>query len=675
MKKLLTYLPLHFTLAVIAGILLQFYENLWQFDVAILLFCNIAFLVVLLLLHQKNKRILFSITTWLFFVFVGISSVFIQDKQNDTQFYTSFLTKNTTAVVTVDNVLKPGNYYDKYLVEVSQINQNKTVGSVLLNLQKDSLQTPLQVDDRLFLKPVFKSLIAPLNPHQFNYQNYLAKKGIHHQIFLDHQQYKQVGKRAFSLLGIASKIRIKIQNSLHKYAFSKDEYAIVNALLLGQRQDISKELIRNYAKAGAIHILAVSGLHVGILLLILTVLFRPLEQLKNGKLIKMILIILLLWMFAFIAGLSASVVRAVTMFSFVAIGSYFGKKQTVFYALIASLFFLLLFNPMFLFDVGFQLSYLAVFGIVWVQPKLYALWKPSFFIFDKLWQLFTVSIAAQVGILPLSLYYFHQFPGLFILSNLVIIPFLGIILIGGILVIILAVLNVLPTFLVKIYVGIIEVMNHFVSWISKQEQFLFTQISFSFLMMVAWYLVIFLGVSFIIQRKMKPLIYLLVSVVLLQGVYVFEKYKNQHKKEFLVFHKSRKIMLGDRIGSCIKIYHNLDSLQMASNKIVQAYQIGEQVSIVTKKEIPAIFNVKNNVVLRIDSLGIYQLKGMKKPIVLLQFSPKLNLQRLIDKLHPEQIIADGSNYKTTINLWKRTCVKNNTPFYYTGQNGAIVLQK
>lgn len=159
--------------------------------------------------------------------------------------------------------------------------------------------------------------------------------------------------------------------------------AVIKALLLGQRQDISKGLLTDYQNAGAIHILAVSGLHVGILLLILTFILRPIDRFKNGKYIKAIGIIVFLWMFAFIAGLSASVVRAVTMFSFIAIGQSFQKKTLIEFSLITSMLFLLLVKPMFLFDVGFQLSYLAVFGIIWVQPKLDSLYVPKYYLDKK----------------------------------------------------------------------------------------------------------------------------------------------------------------------------------------------------------------------------------------------------------------------------------------------------
>lgn len=175
----------------------------------------------------------------------------------------------------------------------------------------------------------------------------------------------------FSLIRIIDAFRINIQKSLRRYHFTEDELAVMNALLLGQRQEISKELSDNYSKAGAIHILAVSGLHVGIILLILSFLLKPLERVNKGKLIKLVLVILFLWFFAVLAGMSASVTRAVTMFSAIALGKFFNKRNAVEHSLIFSMFIILLWKPLFLFDVGFQLSYTAVFGIIWVQPVLY----------------------------------------------------------------------------------------------------------------------------------------------------------------------------------------------------------------------------------------------------------------------------------------------------------------
>lgn len=672
MKKVLEYLPLHFCVGVIVGIVLQFYLKFWQFGFFKLCLVLTSILIFVFLF---KSRVLRTFLAFLLFVFIGVSSVFINNDSNYENYYKTHLAENSSVVLKVGKVLKSSKYHHKYEVNIIQVDRLKTKGKVLLNIAKDSLLESLKVDELVHTKPEFIEVNKALNPHQFDYKFYLEKQGIHQQIYLKKSTYKSLGMETFSLKGLSAKFRTKVQESLQKYHFNADELAVINALLLGQRQEVSKELLSDYSKAGAIHILAVSGLHVGIILLILSSILKPLERFKNGRVIKTILIVLLLWMFAFIAGLSASVVRAVSMFTFLAIGMSFNRKNVVFFSLISSMFFLLVFKPMFLFDVGFQLSYLAVFGIVWIQPKLYKIWQPKFKILDKTWQLATVSIAAQIGILPLSLYYFHQFPGLFMLSNLIIIPFLGAILIGGIVIIVGALSGILPQFLATFYGYVISLMNGFVNWISKQEQFLFTEITLSFLMMLITYGVIVFGIYFLIEKSPKKLIYFLISIVIIQSFFLIENHQKKSKKEFVVFHKSRNTIIGNRVGEELFINHDLDSLMIANTNAMVSYRTVESVNFTYKKGFSNIYQFENETILVVDSLGVYQLDNLKNPVILLQQSPKINLERLIKRIAPKQIIADGSNYKSYLKRWEKTCGQQKTPFHYTGRNGAFVFKK
>lgn len=671
MKRLLNYLPLHFVVLGILGICFQFFTQFWNFSFKETFFL-LCFLTILIFVIKNS--VLRTFTTFLLFFFIGVSSVFINDNRNYDSFYEQHLKENSTVILQIHSVLKSGNYSDKYEANVIQVDEIKSIGTVLLNIKKDSFSSPLKVDSQVLLKPILKELIPPLNPHQFNYKSYLAKQGIYHQLFTEKHRFLRLNSTTTTLFGLSEKFRNRIQKSLEKYNFQDNELAVINALLLGQRQDISKELIKDYQRAGAVHILAVSGLHVGVILLILSFLFKPVEKLKYGKFIKMLIIVFLLWMFAFIAGLSASVVRAVTMFTFLAIGMSFRRKNVVEFSFISSMFFLLLIKPMFLFDVGFQLSYLAVFGILWTQPKIYAIWKPRFKIVDFFWQLFTVSIAAQIGILPLSIYYFQQFPGLFLVSNLVIIPFLGAILIGGILVMITSLLNILPQFLADFYGMIISWMNAFVSWVSHQEEFLFKEISISFNVMLCWYAFIFLGVYFLIDKTSKKLIYFFISILLVQSVFLIESLENKSKEELIIFHKSRFSIIGERIGEQLFLQHDLDSLKLLKENSVKSYRVAESVTEIQETNFRNFIKFSDKDILLIDSLGVYQVGGMKKPIVVLQYSPKINMTRLIQKLEPSTIIADGSNYKSYIIRWKKICLQNQMPFHYTGQKGAYILK-
>ena len=668
MKKLLGYLPFHFLLFLIAGICCQYYTDFWNFGI-VRFFCILLFLGFIGYLFRKT--VLFIFISWLSFFLIGILLIYGGDATKNYNYFKKHVTNASNAILAIDKVLKPGNYHYKYMAEVLQIDHQKTTGSVLINIEKDSVASFFKIGDRILLKNKFVAIKESLNPHQFNYKNYLAKQGIHQQVYATKQELLLLDQTSTSFLEFIAAFRLKIQQSLQQYDFSEDELAIMNALLLGQRQDISKELTANYSKAGAIHILAVSGLHVGIILWMLSFVLKPLERYKKGKVIKLVLVVLFLWFFAVLAGMSASVTRAVTMFSAIAIGQFFNKRNAIEQSLIFSMFLLLLLKPLFLFDVGFQLSYLAVFGIIWVQPVFYQLWKPKYYIIDKGWQLITVSTAAQLGVLPISLFYFHQFPGLFFLSNLLIIPFLGVILGTGIIVLGLSYLTILPVFLVDIYGGIISILNRLVAFIARQEAFLFSDISFSFIKMFFSYLVIIACFQFFLKRNAKRCLFFLSSVLIFQFVFFCEKYHIEKNNEFIVFHKSRNSIVGIRTGSFLEVYNDMDSLVTKQN-LLKNYKVGENILYQNYQKLPTLLQLNKQIVLFIDTAGVYNLTDLHQPIVLLHQSPKINLERLINRLQPTIIIADGSNYKSYVRRWKATCLKLQIPFWSTNEQGAYI---
>lgn len=668
MKKLLGYLPFHFLLFLIAGICCQFYTGFWSFGI-VGFFYILIFLFILGCLFRD--RLLFVFISWLSFFFIGILLIYGGDATKSNNYFEKHLNNTSKAILAIDKVLKPGNYHYKYMAEVLQIDHQKTTGSVLINIEKDSIASFFKIGDRILIKNKFIAIKESLNPHQFNYKNYLVKQGIHQQVYTTKQELLLLDQTSTSFLGFIAAFRLKIQQSLQQYDFSEDELAIMNALLLGQRQDISKELTANYSKAGAIHILAVSGLHVGIILWMLSFVLKPLERYKKGKVIKLVLVLLFLWFFAVLAGMSASVTRAVTMFSAIAIGQFYNKRNAVEHSLIFSMFILLLLKPLFLFDVGFQLSYLAVFGIIWVQPVFYQLWKPKYYIIVKGWQLITVSTAAQLGVLPISLFYFHQFPGLFFLSNLLIIPFLGVILGTGIIVLGLSYLTILPILLVDIYGGIISILNRLVAFIARQEAFLFSDISFSFIKMFFSYLVIIACFQFFLKRNAKRCLFFLSSVVVFQSVFFYEKYHIEKNNEFIVFHKSRNSIVGIRTGSFLEVYNDMDSLVTKQN-LLKNYKVGENIQYQNYQKLPNILQLNKKIVLFIDTAGVYNLTDLQQPILVLRQSPKINLERLINRLQPTIIIADGSNYKSYVRRWKATCLKLQIPFWSTDELGAYI---
>jgi len=675
MKRLLYFLPTHFTLCLIVGIVIQFFYKVWSFSFTQSITFLFLILILLLAFKQYKKQFLFTLTSWLLFVTVGMFVVFSQDVSNKKNHYSRFSVNDSLVTFQISKVLKNNLYYHKYLGSVIQVGSRKTVGNIVLNVQKENTSKQENVGAVILFQSDFVEVQKPLNPYQFNYKKYLEKQGVYHQVFLRNTSFLKSKSSINSVYKIADDIRNTIEIALIKNGFDGEELAVIKALILGQRSDISKELLQEYTKAGAIHILAVSGLHVGIILLILSFVFKPIERLKNGKVFKTIIIVFLLWSFAIIAGLSASVVRAVTMFTAVAIGMSFQRKTFVLHSLISSMFVLLLVKPMFLFDVGFQLSYLAVFSIVILQSKFEKLWNPTWKITNKFWQLFTVSVAAQIGVLPISLFYFHQFPGLFMLSNLVIIPVIGIILISGILVIILSLVNVLPSFIAQVYNFIIWCMNTFVSWISLQESFLITEISFSFTKLLLAYACLAIGIVYLEKKSYKSLTVLLVFVLAFQFNLFYEKSELGSTNEFIVFNKSRQTIIGKNMKGNLKIYHDLDAIKIRNLGLIKDYKIGAKVKEVEiERNTPNIIDFMNQRIFVIDSLGVYQVNNLKEVTVLLIQSPKINLERMIKVLKPKLIIADASNYKSQVVNWKYICDKYAIPFHYTATDGAFVLK-
>ncbi|WP_055434938.1 ComEC/Rec2 family competence protein [Lacinutrix algicola] len=670
--RLLNFSIIKLTTCLVIGILIAFFIAI---PVSIILYTTVFLLLVLTLLffiskNKSTKTVWFGIVSFLTMICIGLLVTNFHNEKLNNSNYTNIDSNKKLITFRIRSTLKSGNYNDKYIIDVLKIADVSVSGKALLNVSRDSLNKVLKVDNVYVTSEGFQPIVATINPYQFNYRSYLEKQYVFKQLYVKPVRLFRVSENKHTIFGYADFVRETINTKLKFYDFEPDVLAIINALILGQRQDLSKDIYDSYTDAGAVHILAVSGLHVALILLLLNFALKPLKRFKYGKEITILILVVLMWSFAIIAGLSASVTRAVTMFSIIAIGMHLRRPTNIYNTLAISIFVLLLFKPLFLFDVGFQLSYLAVIAIVAIQPRLVKLWQPKNFILSKVWDYFTVGIAAQFGVVPISLYYFHQFPGLFFVANVIIIPFLGFILAIGILVIILALCNALPKFLVVGFGFIISSMNDLMKWLSLQERFLFKDISFNGWQVITAYLFAIAFVQLAIHKNYKWMKFTLVSVLLFQGVNLHTKYNN-NTETLTIFHKSRLTVIGQKHKFNLDVYSNLDSLSQFSN--LKDYAIGNTIAEINAYKTPSFIQIENNTLLIIDSLGVYNVKQQKPDHILLIQSPRINMSRLIDSLQPKQIIADGSNYKSYVARWRVTCIKQKIPFHYTGEKGAFVI--
>jgi len=307
-------------------------------------------------------------------------------------------------------------------------------GKLLLYLSKKNNSTPAwKYGDRILVKGNPQQLNPPANPGEFDFKRFLSFKNISHQQFVLPDAVKLLNSTSRKgFIYYSHQARAWCLKKIYEFVHGDDEQAIAVGLVLGVTDGIDNDLQNAYAASGAMHVLAVSGMHIGIIYAIVLFLFKPLDKFKHSKWIVAIISLFCLWTFSFVTGNSPSVLRAVTMFSFITLARPFGKRTNIYNTLAASVLVLLIYNPYLVMSVGFQLSYLAVLGIVYLQQPLYQLWEIENRVGDWVWQITCVSIAAQTSTFALGLLYFHQFPTYFLISNLFVIPLSTLVLVVGI---------------------------------------------------------------------------------------------------------------------------------------------------------------------------------------------------------------------------------------------------
>jgi len=672
--KVLEFPLARITLGFIAGILVAYYFKPAIWFVFLALF--IVFSVFVIAYFWSKRKIVnpiyFGLATYLLAFTIGTTTQIIHTNSFQESNYSrvkSIFEKPHLVSLTIREKLRSSSFNDRYIAVVNQIEDKINTGRVLLNVRKDSLNQPLEIGTHLQINGSFYRNSSAKNPNQFDYGKYLENKQIYAQIYADASEIKIGSIIQKDFWYFSSRLRTKIIQNLEKSHFNKAELNVAVALILGQQQDISPEIVSDYQYAGAVHILSVSGLHIGCILIFVTFLLKPFPNTRKSSFIKLVIILLSLSSFGLIAGLAPSVLRSVTMFSFVAIGMYLRRSTNIFHTLLVSMLIILLVQPSFLFDVGFQLSYFALFFILWLQPLLAQLWKPRNKILNYFWEILTVSFAAQIGTLPLSIYYFHQFPGLFFVTNLVIIPFLSLIMGLGVVVMVLAAFDCVPVFLAKSLEWSIFILNKIINWIASLEQFIFRDIPFNWQLLLSLYLLIIATVIWFKKPNFNKLALAMITVIIFQITYFQTHWNIQKQRELVIFNSKKNTLIAERNGNNISLYAGDSLLKTANqNQTFSSYSMGNFSHLKTKIRLQNLMFFDGNKILILDSLGVYP-KNIRADIVVLTQSPKINLERFLTATKPKMVVADATNFKNIQKLWKATCLKNKIPFHETGEKG------
>ena len=658
-----------------------FFDGLIAVSVCLFLFA----ILFHFLIKSYAYRWGFGIIIWFLMFTLGIYAVDYSTLRNEERYFANFLEEDSYLLLELNENPVEGLKSIRCKANVISVDGKKTTGKMLVYFDKD-------IDSLIYGSQIFtyeKPQLVPFpkNPYQFNYNTYLSKENIHHQLFLSSDHFSLIeergGNRFFYVL---NRFRQYSADILNNSGFSANQMTVLSALLLGDKSNMEYELRQTFINAGVMHILAVSGLHVGILFIVVLRLLSLIKQSYSLKILKLVIIISILWMYAFITSLSPSVMRAATMFSFFAISNFLGRTTNIYNTLAASAFLLLIIDPFMIYKIGFQLSYLAVLGIITIYPKIYNLINFRSLLLDYVWQLICVSIAAQVATFALSIYYFHQFPNYFLLANIMVLPLVPIIINLGLALFVCNTISfvseplvVLLKFAVnKLFAGI-ELIQ---SMPNSSTHFLFLD----WYELVLIYAIIGTALLLVHFRKAQYFILVLSLLIVMQFFHLKEIVWRKNNFQLVFYsisgHTTFGFVRGDR-GT-----YFLDET-LIQNKKKQAFNLHNHWASVNLKE-QLIFNldtsfqssvclksdhhiqIGNQRILLVDNT--FELMTISSPIQIdyCLLSVYYPLDELLKTYQPELIILDGSLPFYTSNRIIQEAIDYGLKYHHLKQEGALI---
>ena len=576
----------------------------------------------------------------------------------------------------------------------------ETSGRTLLYLEKDSASVLLRTGDRIVFSPELSGIENKGNPEEFDYRKYLAYNMIFSSDYLAGDDWRLVDDEAVGFRPKLSRLRMKLVGLLRDFGLSDDELGVMSAMTMGYSDILSDEIRHAYSSAGAMHILAVSGLHVGIIYGIIVFL---LSFIKNDKLnwLKVLITITLIWLYALFTGLSPSVSRASLMFSLMSLGKLQKNSPGSLNAVFASMFILLVINPYNLVNIGFQLSYSAVIGIIILQPRLYAIFEVKNKFLDWIWSLTTVSVAAQLATMPLCFYYFHQFSNYFLLTNYVMIPISTI-----------AIWTCFIFFAVSWIPYISTAVAYCLSWLAKAMNYACLTIEglpFSTAQdiyidvpqMILLFAIIVLFVTFFFFTKRYRHLFAAVAMcVILAATNLWQSVEASSQKTLVVYNISKTTAINIIDGTDNIMFANLDSIQpekieftAKNNWLKKGLDREKYVNLSSGKEnlLSTITTIDNRKVffkhkfIDYDGLKLYVLDDNFMPIddesfgkvdvdyVVLADSPYVTLEEVAEHFNFKKIIIASSNSISRCESWEAEKVALGYDVHDVRTDGAFIV--
>ncbi len=661
-----------------------------------ILFFSFLSAVMLLIFQVSFKwRWIWGVVITFFLFSLGYDLTFFKNELNDsTHFQKNLKDSNQHTIIgVVTDKAEKANFY-RLNIAVKSIGQDSFItatGNIQVYLKKDSLTAPLQYGDLILLNSTIKRISPPTNPDAFDFQWYWHLQNIHYQCFTDFSHVKILAHDKGDVVIAFSLSRQQYFLSvLRKYLPTENEYAVAAALLIGNKDAITDEIKNAYIETGAMHILAISGMHI---ILIFKRIEWVLDLYKTGnrrwRWVKTVVLIILIGLFALLTGLGASILRAALMATSVSVSKALKIKISIFNTLAASAFILLLWNPYWILDIGFQLSYSAVMGIALFGEKLKRLWVIKNKYLHKIWENISIGLVAQMMVAPISLYYFHQFPTYFWLSGLAAGAVSEFALLIGVFLLALGKFETIGFLLGKILFCSIWLMNNFI--------FLIKQLPFSVIdgfLLGFWEVVIlYLSISgfyYAFKIRKARLLYYPLSMLLLflisQG---FTEINSHANRELIVYDIPRKSVIDVIIGKkCYSFSKEFSIKNVPDNRMKFAVENHRNTLSVNILETFTFNEYKNdenlmyhNGYMQIDSVRVLLLDRLPKTglslsncFVVVYDNPKFNISQLRAVLDFKQVIFDSSNSRWRVEKWKNECEEKGLNYHDVGANGAWVYK-
>jgi len=690
--------------------------------ISLFLFC-ISFLFVTVTSYVKDVAWVYRIRAFnginLSFLIISLGYIltWIYSDKNYPNHFQRYLKAESFLVA---KIIKPPLDKEKIVTVVAEvervINKNRvtgTRGNILINVLRDSTSNCLKYGDKIIFTSKIEEFEKPKNPEEFSFKLYQSFHNIYHRTFLKPKDWTLI-KRGEGNIFMAQVYRLReyFLSILSKYFKNKNDFAVASAIMLGYNDYMNGDVTRAYASSGALHVLSVSGLHVGIMFIMLNFLLSGLDNGgRRSQIVKAIIIIVLIWFYACLTGLSPSVLRSAMMFTMIQAGKVLIRNVNTYNIIFSSALVLMLFNPFIITEVGFRLSYLAVLSIIYVQPKISALWvigipdkpkfenqklllKPIYFLrydlwwfflklVDLAWQIVAVSIAAQIATCPLSLLYFHQFPNLFLLSNLVVIPVSNLVLFLGTGLFAVGSVPLINDLVGFSFASLLGYLNKFIFWIDSIPFALIQGISITMIEMAMLYLLLFLLCWLVEEKRTKILIASLIIVCCLSSYYAYEQISKSYQKQIIVYcapkqsaiafidgrkaftHFEEKL-LHDQSAMLFHVKHHWWACGVKQDSRIMGIQL----------PIGRLLTFHGNKILVVDSPVVKNdfilTQKLKVDLVVLSHSPKVFLKNLQNLIDFREVVFDSSNKKWKVDYWAQDCEKLKIKCWDVNTQGAYI---